>query len=163
MARALLAMLAVAALGVTGCSIGNDAAPVHGAELVASWSQVDFDYELLVPIAGTSPRDARLVVTDAAREAMIASVAPELDAPPGTVAAIEAVDLGASLIVVGAYPRCTETGQVSTDGEQLWFEAMEPDSGTLTACYWSPLQVEVWRVPLDALGDGPPLELTPPT
>lgn len=78
-----------------------------------------------------------------------------VDALPGEMRearndAIEAVDLDDSVLLVAVWGRCTEEGNVAdVGGGAVRFELHDPEPHTL--CAWSPIQVQVWDLPLSEL------------
>lgn len=148
----LIAVLsAVLTLGLTlgGCSPwGAPGAEPVGAP-IASWSEAEAEVEGLSAVADSLTPAGLLIVDDAARDAFVATLPHDVD---GSV--VERADLDASVLVVGAYPRCMELGQVFLDegAARLWFEAAVAPEDEGVACEWSPLTVEAWAVPHDALG-----------
>ena len=62
------------------------------------------------------------------------------------------VDLDEHFLVLGGYPRCTETSSIvlvgTGDDASLVFEVTAPESDTM--CAWSPYTLDAWAVPRSA-------------
>lgn len=161
---AVLVAAAVTAVAGAGCdSESADEAPVAVGTLVASWSEAAHDPVLLEAIAGRNPADAVLITQDSELNELLAGLDPSLDDPPGTLERLAAVDLTEHVLVAGAYPRCADAGSVVSAGGRVWFQVTANDEDGPIACAWSPLEVEIWQVPLADVGGEVPGGLTPPT
>lgn len=149
--RSLTAVLG-AVLTLGGCGPRSEQGPEPVGEPIASWSEATVAVEGLSAVADSLTPAGLLLVDDAERDAFVAGLPGDVDG-----SAVERADLDAHVLVVGAYPRCMERGQVFLDegsegSARLWFEDVVAPEDEGTLCDWSPLTVEVWAVPHDALG-----------
>lgn len=155
-------MSALVLLLAGGCQPGAETgtlptgAPDPGPPLVvvgARVASVDETERDPQELADAVEGDAVLVTTQEAADGLAAA----LDRP-----AVAEVDLTTHLLVAGGYPRCTEESRILFDGYRtphgLSFSTRETEPGTV--CAWSPFTVDVWAVPLAAVGDEVP-ELVP--
>lgn len=127
-------------LGVGGCQQDQGPAPPPAHDTIGS--------DLLVSDEGMNPgiRDnpeleigAQLITTEEERDAFLASepLGPDMTA-------VTDVDLGSSVIVVGAYWSCAEVGTVVTDGTSVWFEVQTMDDRD---CAEAPFTAHLIEVP----------------
>lgn len=157
----VLALLLTTCLGLLGggsaAGDGPDGeqtgrAAHHIGRPVVSWDQARFPDILTNPELGPGPR---VIATDAERDRLLESkpLGPDLSE-------VAAVDLDQNVLVVAGYFRCAEVGAVSTDGDVIWFETLEPEPER--QCAWSPYTVQIFEVPRSAFGDDLTLGTPPP-
>lgn len=91
------------------------------------------------------PQGSRLISTQAARHALVASGT----GLPDLSVALE-VDLETSVLVVAGYHSCMEQGAVLTDGKLVWFEARTAPEHEGIICAWSPFTAQIIEVPREA-------------
>lgn len=155
----LLAMI-LGLAGFGGCTSSGDGAPPGPGQpaarigtLLASWNEATVADLRENPVLSEG---TRLITTEAERDRLLASEPLGAD-----LAALAAVDLEASVLVVGGYHACQELGGVWSDGSTVWFDAVVPPDREGVDCAWSPFTVVIFEVPRDAFGAE--LELvTPP-
>ena len=157
--RTLVALILLAVL--TAC----DAAPIPEPKgtsvgtVAVRWAEDSQSGESELSFEGVTP--SALLLRDEAEWS------DWLDAlPAGFVEAeqdaVEAVDLSDAVLVASVWSKCKEYSRLAHLGEgHLLFRVISEEP--MTNCYWSPLQVEVREVPLEALGvDRDAVELVDP-
>ncbi len=114
-----------------------------GAVLV-SWSEADHE-EL-----GEVDRSGPLLVEDEATlDDVVAGWPDTLD-----TAALDDVDLDASVLVVDAWPRCQQWSRLLVDADRTTLTVQVVEPRELVSCAWSPVRLDVWQVDRSDLGDG---------
>lgn len=164
----LLSALSLALVGLLpGCAGDEPGAGQEVGTLELSWSQDGPAGDLVdeVPV----PQEGLLLSTPAERDAWLDSLPAALRESGSTasesVTDLAAADLEEEVLVVGSFPSCTERGMVlvdaDTDPVSLWFHVDRPEDGYL--CEWSPVQLQVWSVPLEEIGGEAPDRLRDPS
>lgn len=112
-------------------------------ELLSSWSEADH---------------AELGDLDRTRPVLVVDDDDLDDVTAGWPAGVSLdgldVDLEASVLVVGAWARCTESSRVVVDDDRTTLTLQVVDPREQIACGWSPVRLEVWEVARSELGDG---------
>lgn len=149
--RRVTGLLAVAltAGGLAACntqSVGSE--PI--GQLVATASEADGEWvtEVDSDVLIVTPWELELF-----RKTLPAEALPELDE----------VDLSTHALVLGSYPRCTETSAVfadTVDDERTIVRFAVVRDPTPDVCDWSPTVINAWAVPHDLTGDRAPIALS---
>lgn len=143
------------ALGA-GCS----APPEPVGERVHTWDESDADARLLeeaaAAVGGLVTDPAGLTALADGIDAALAA-GDEEDAMDvgGATEELRDTDLGAVVLVVVTYPRCTEYSQVfaDTDSDPVTLRVEVTTDEPQVACDWSPRTLDVWAVDRDVVGD----------
>lgn len=137
-----LAACALAAPLLSACA-AQAPDPTVGRVLVA-WDEAQDDLE---EFDGQPP--TQLLATEQEWEDWAASLPAAMQ--EANAAALEAVTMDDSVLLVAVWNRCTEVGSVVDEGDgAVRFVVHDPEPDTL--CAWSPMQVQVWDLPLSELG-----------
>lgn len=164
----LLSALSLALVGLLpGCAGDEPGAGQEVGTLELSWGQDGAAGDLVTEVR--VPPEGLLLATPAERDVWLDSLPDALREPgatgSGSVADLDAADLEDEVLVVGSFPSCTEQGMVLLDPDtepvSLWFHVDRPEDGYL--CEWSPVQLQVWSVPLAEIGGEAPDHLRDPS
>lgn len=153
------ATIAASMLVLAGCSRTVDGGgtptssgvwPPHTdqvGELAYAWSQEDVDD---IQAYDDTHDDVVLLRTAQEWADWRATITAEMVEHAGSE--LDGVTVDGAVLVVGTYDKCMEQSRIEhLGGGALRFDVYIAPEHQNTACAWSPLQVEVWTVPLDAL------------
>lgn len=137
-----LSAIAVLAAPLTACGPLLPGATV--GHVVVQWDEATHD------LSGFDKRaPVRIIATEEDWLDWLEELPPAMRDANG--AAVEQVDLDDSVLLVAAWPRCTEVASVEDGGGgAVRFALRDPEPETM--CAWSPTQVQVWDLPLSQLG-----------
>ncbi|GAB3817459.1 hypothetical protein GCM10028820_18450 [Tessaracoccus terricola] len=138
----VLAAFALASPLLSACG-PQTPGPTVGRVVVA-WDEAQHELE---EFDGQPPR--QLLTTEQEWEAWVESLPTAMQ--EANASAIEAVVMDDSVLLVAVWNRCTQVGTVVDEGDgAVRFVVHDPEPDTL--CAWSPMQVQVWDLPLSQLG-----------
>lgn len=146
--RAASTAAATAALALAAGCTGSG--HVEDADLLVGWSQASDEW-----VAEVMPIPATLVATEAELAAWLATMPDAV----GDSEELSEADLDEVFLVIGGYHRCREVSAVDVDGGsgEVTFVVFVPEGDEQVACAWSPYQIDVWAVPVQALGGHEPV------